>query len=174
MEMDKKGRGLSDEENDNFYLLSVVNCQMKSQITFGVINGLLMPIISFFISFIVGVFILHERFPGSDYFGAVIYFPYISIAVSIIFPYLTIKKENVMEVSIIIIVFSSVLAGIIFCIIAFLINKIYLLNIDNFQKLNGGKFELMIGYDVSYEAVMFCGFVLFLVILIMSLMRRKV
>jgi hypothetical protein len=72
------------------------------------------------------------------------------------------------------IVLSSVLAGIIFCITALLINKIYLLNIKNFPELNPGQFEFMIGYDVSYEAVIFIGIVLSLMSFLMSfLMRRK-
>lgn len=145
----------------------------KNQIIIGLFNGFLTPIISFFISFFVGVFILDERFPGNDYFGAVIYFPFISFVITITFPYLTINKRVIIE-SRLNIVLSSVLAGVIFCIASLLTNKLYLLNIKNFPEFNASQFEFMVRYDVSYEIVIFIGIVLSLVSLIMSfLMRRK-
>lgn len=153
--------------------MSEVNFHMKSQITFGLVNGILTPIISFIISFIVGVFILYERFSGNDYFGAVIYYPKIAIVVSIIFPFLTLKKEYVMNVSIKVIVVSSVLSGIIFYLFALLINKVYLLNIANFPALNRSNFGFLVGYDISLDDVAFCGFVLFIVTLSMSLLLRR-
>jgi phosphoglycerol transferase MdoB-like AlkP superfamily enzyme len=147
---------------------------MKNHIIHGAYSGFLISIISFFISFIVGVFILDHRFPGIDYFGAIIYFPFISFVITIIFPYLMMNKERVKVEPRLNIVISSVLAGVIFCIAALLITNIYLSNINNFPALNPGQFELMVGYDVSHEAVIFNGLVLSVVSLTMSfLMRRK-
>ena len=56
---------------------------MRNQLMYGVLNGLLVPILSFILSFILGVFIWNNSFGGSNYYGAIIYFPKVSIVVSI-------------------------------------------------------------------------------------------
>ncbi|WP_020615512.1 hypothetical protein [Paenibacillus daejeonensis] len=139
---------------------------MKNQLMYGVLNGLLVPILSFILSFVLGVFMFNSRFAGSDYYGAIIYFPNVSIVVSILFSWLTATIAT--RASAWVNVLSALLAGGLYSLLSLIITKVYINNVDHFPRLNDKGFEFSIGYGIPTETIIFNGVILSLLTFIMS------
>lgn len=115
---------------------------------------------------VLGVFILNLRFAGSDYYGAIIYFPNVSIVVSILFSWLTANISK--RTSALVNVLSSLIAGGLYSLLSIIITKVYIDNVDHFPRLNDKGFEFSIGYGIPTETIIFNGVILLLLTFIMS------
>ncbi|WP_195576142.1 hypothetical protein [Paenibacillus sp. 1001270B_150601_E10] len=139
--------------------------------------GVISVLVSLLLSFFIGVYGLYDHFIGSPYDGAIIYYPYISIPVLVVFVLGMAKRIRALPMRALVI--CSITTGFGYLLFSLVVNILYR-DLVSFIPLDMSKFPLRHGlllllgpYGVRAGEILLVSLMLMLFIFFLGRIRRK-